>query len=160
MRPGTPRVAIGLLAAVGAAIATYLLYVRHTGGALVCSTGGCETVQSSRYATLAGVPVAGLALAGFLLIGATALVRAPLAAAAGAAVAVSALLFSAYLLVVQLTVIDAVCQWCVATDCVLTVLTACCLIRLREALTPTPRAARDRARSARGRRGSPGEASA
>ena len=38
----------------------------QTGGALVCSTGGCETVQSSAYAEVLGVPVAALGLIGFL----------------------------------------------------------------------------------------------
>jgi hypothetical protein len=68
--------------------------------------------------------------------------------------------FSAYLLVIQLTVIDAVCPWCVATDCVLSVLTACCLFRLRAEFTPTSPAAPGPARSARGRRGWPDDASA
>ena len=38
----------------------------QTGGELVCSTGGCETVQSSSYAEVLGVPVAALGLLGFL----------------------------------------------------------------------------------------------
>ena len=60
------RLASAVIAALGAAITVYLLYVRQTGGALACSTGGCETVQSSSYAEVLGVPVAALGLVGFL----------------------------------------------------------------------------------------------
>ena len=60
------RLATAALALAGAAVATYLLVVRATGSSLVCSTGGCEAVQSSPYAELAGVPVALLGLIGFL----------------------------------------------------------------------------------------------
>jgi uncharacterized membrane protein len=63
---GATRFASAVLAVAGAAIAAYLLYVRQTGGALICATGGCDAVQSSRDAELFGVPVAGLGLAGFL----------------------------------------------------------------------------------------------
>ena len=60
------RLASAVLAAAGAAITGYLLYVRQTGGTLACATGGCETVQSSSYAEVLGVPVAGIGLLGFL----------------------------------------------------------------------------------------------
>ena len=50
------------LAALGAAITGYLLYARETGTELACATGGCETVQSSAYAEVSGVPVAALGL--------------------------------------------------------------------------------------------------
>jgi uncharacterized membrane protein len=43
------------LALVGIAITGYLLYVRGTGATLACATGGCETVQTSRYAEIFGV---------------------------------------------------------------------------------------------------------
>ena len=75
MSERTPRLASAILAAAGAAISTYLLYVRQTGGTLVCSTGGCETVQSSSYAEMLGVPVAALGLAGFLALLVLALAR-------------------------------------------------------------------------------------
>jgi uncharacterized membrane protein len=127
------RAVIAALALAGAAITAYLVYVRHTGSTLVCSSGGCETVQSSPYAELAGIPVAALALVAFLAIGATALSASPVAAAAGAALALGGLVFSAYLLVVQAAVIDAVCDWCLASDAVLTALAAAAVLRLRAA---------------------------
>jgi uncharacterized membrane protein len=129
----TLQAASAALATAGAAICAYLLYVRETGGALVCSTGGCETVQESSYAVVAGVPVAALGLAGFLGLLVAALARGELARLGQATLALAALLFSAYLLYVQLALIEAVCQWCVATDVLVTASAALALLRLRVA---------------------------
>jgi uncharacterized membrane protein len=118
------RLASGGLAAMGAAITAYLVYVRQAGGTLACSTGGCEAVQSSSYAAVLGTPVAALGLAGFLGL-------------LLAALALAAFLFSAYLLYIQLVVIDAICQWCVATDVFTSVIAALALLRLRHGEQPT-----------------------
>ena len=88
------RLASAVVAVLGAAISAYLLYVRQTGGALVCSTGGCETVQSSTYAEVLGVPVAALGLAGFLGLLVTALARGEWARLSQATLALTALGFS------------------------------------------------------------------
>jgi uncharacterized membrane protein len=122
-----------VLAAAGAALAGYLLYVRVTDSALACSTGGCETVQRSPYAELLGFPVAGLGLAAFLVLLAAALVPGELARLVQAAVALTGVAFSAYLLYVQFALIDAVCQWCLASDALMVALAALALLRLRVA---------------------------
>ena len=124
------RIASAVLASLGAAISAYVLYVRETDGSLVCSTGGCETVQSSSYAELLGLPVAALGLAGFVVLLFAALARGEWARLVNATVALAAFLFAAYLLVVQLVVIDAICQWCVATDVLTTAIAALALVRL------------------------------
>lgn len=143
MSERTIRTASAALAAVGAAIAGYLVYVRATGGTLVCATGGCETVQHSKYAEVLGVPVAVLGLAGFAGLFAAALARGEWARLAQATLALAAFLFGAYLLYVQLVVLEAICQWCVASDAVTTAITALALLRLR--LPPVPAAAPVRA---------------
>ena len=120
-----------LLALTGAGIAAYLLQVRSSGATLLCATGGCETVQGSRYAELAGIPVGALGLAGFAALFTLALVPGEPARLANAVVALGALGFGAYLLVIQVAVIGAVCQWCVATDLVTTALAALAVLRLR-----------------------------
>ena len=125
------RLAVGLLALAGAALSAYLVWTRWSGAELLCSTGGCETVQSSSYAEVLGVPVAVLGLGAYLLIAATTLLRTVEAAVAGAALALTGVAFSAYLLVVQLVVIEAVCQWCVANDVVISLVAGACLLRLR-----------------------------
>ena len=56
MTDGRLRAAIGLVALAGAAVAAYLVYARYTHTQIACTTGGCETVQHSKYARLAGVP--------------------------------------------------------------------------------------------------------
>jgi uncharacterized membrane protein len=127
------RLAIGVLAAVGIGLTAYLLYVRHTGTKLVCATDGCETVQSSRYSEILGIPVAALGLAAFVVLLVTACLRTELARLAQAVVALAAFAFSAYLVYVQLHVIGAVCDWCVASDVVITAATALVLLRLRAA---------------------------
>jgi hypothetical protein len=49
------------------------------------------------------------------------------------------LLFGAYLFYVQVGVIGAVCQWCVATDVIMTAVTALALLRMRRsAAAPAP----------------------
>ena len=119
------------LSLAGIALTGYLLYERSTGGPLLCATGGCETVQSSEYATVLGVPVALLGLAGYLTFLGLFLARGPLAETAGIAVGVGSVLFSSYLLVIQLAVIDAICQWCIASDVLVTALAALVLLRAR-----------------------------
>ena len=124
------RVAICVLAAAGAAIAAYLLYERWTGGVLVCSSGGCETVQNSRYSKIAGVPVALLGLLAYAGIFATGLLRTELARAIGAALAIGGLVFALYLVYVQNSKIHAWCQWCLASDAILAVLAVLTVVRL------------------------------
>jgi uncharacterized membrane protein len=132
------RLATAALALVGAAIAAYLLYVRQTGGSLACSTGGCETVQSSPYAEVVGLPVAVLGLAGFLGLLLATVVAGDLARTVQATLALSAFLFSAYLLFIQLAVIGALCHWCLVTDLPTTAIAALALLRLRIAMvTPS-----------------------
>jgi uncharacterized membrane protein len=118
-----------VLALLGVAIAAYIEYERATGGQIACGTGGCEEVQSSKYAELLGIPVAVLGLGAYLEILTTALVRRPTAALAGAAVAVAGLAFALYLLAVQAFVLDAYCTWCLASDVVLAVLAVLTTIR-------------------------------
>jgi len=125
------RAAILVLSALGAAIAAYLTATHLAQVQVACATGGCETVQSSRYSELAGIPVAALGLGGYALLAASAATRRELARALGAAAALGGLAFAAYLLYVQAAVLDAFCQWCLASDAILLVLVPVTLLRLR-----------------------------
>jgi uncharacterized membrane protein len=133
------RVAVALLAAMGAAIAAYLLYHRVAGGTIACATGGCGQVQDSEYAEIAGVPVALLGLLAYGALFATALSGHELARAAGAAIALGGLAFSVYLVYVQIALIDAVCQWCIASDVVMGALAAATVLRLANIVPARPR---------------------
>ncbi len=135
------RPAIGALALAGLAIASYLTYARYSGTQLYCATGGCETVQHSRYAVIAGIPVAVLGLAAYAAVLGTAIAPGSTAAALGFGLAAAGVVFSAYLLVAQLFLIHAVCQWCVASDVVVTLLALATWARFVLAQRAVPAAA-------------------
>ncbi len=128
------RAAVGVLALAGLAIAAYLTYVRYAGDTPYCiaGEGGCETVQRSDYAKLAGIPVSVLGLIAYAALLTTALVGGRTAAAVGAGIAISGTAFSAWLLYAQLALIDAICQWCVANDVVIALAAVAAVLRLRQ----------------------------
>jgi len=119
-----------LLCLAGLGVAGYLTYVHYAGIDPACTTGGCERVQSSRYAELGGAPVALLGLIGYAAIGASLLVRGDGGRALTAALAIAGFGFSAYLTYLELAVIDAICQWCVASAALMTALAAVAVVRL------------------------------
>ena len=112
--------AAALLALLGLFDAAYLALERVTGGPIVCPVGGgCETVQSSAYALLFGVPVAFIGVAGYAALLVVALVSlqdrnlgniSPDALLL--ALASIALLAGVYFMYVQVALIGAICFWC------------------------------------------------
>ena len=127
MRLRTPIAAACL---VGVAIAAYLTYVHYAHTAPICTTGGCETVQKSKYAELAGVPVALLGLVTYVVLLGIAFVRGVTAATAGVFVALVGVVFSGYVLWAQLGPIGAICQWCLGNDATIAVVSALYVVRL------------------------------
>lgn len=127
MRLRTP---IAIACVVGISIAAYLTYVHYSHTSPVCTTGGCEKVQRSKYAELGGVPVALLGLIAYVTLFALAFVRGVNAATAAVFVAVIGVAFSGYLLWAQLGPINAICQWCLGNDVTIAVVAALCVVRL------------------------------
>lgn len=121
---GTLRKAATFVAAFGIGVATYIAIADAGGGAPVCLAGGggCKTVASSAYSHLFGVNVAVLGIVGYALLLVTALLRGDGARMAGFALALAGFGFSIYLTYLELFVIDAICQWCVASAVLMTVL--------------------------------------
>jgi uncharacterized membrane protein len=116
----TLRLVAALVALAGILVAGYLTRAHYGDGSLVCPVGGgCETVQESEYAELAGIPVALLGLIAYAILLALILWDAPLARLGAAALALTGLLFSGFLLFVQAFVIEAFCVWCLANDVVI-----------------------------------------
>jgi uncharacterized membrane protein len=124
------RAAIAGAAVVGGAIATYLTVVHYAHVSPICTSGGCEKVQQSSYATAGGVPVAVLGLAAYVALLLTTAVRGVPAALAGAVIALAGAAFSGYLLWAQLARIHAICQWCVGNDVVIAVIAILCVARV------------------------------
>jgi uncharacterized membrane protein len=127
------RLGAGLVALAGVGVAGYLTWAHYADSSVLCvAGGGCETVQESEYAEIAGIPVAVLGLGAYATILALVAWDSVGARLAAASLAFLGLLFSLYLLALQLFVIEAVCIWCMANDVVvapaLAVLTA---LRLR-----------------------------
>ena len=120
---------------VGIAIAVYLTYVHYAHTSPICTTGGCEKVQKSKYAELGGVPVALLGLITYVVLLGLAFVRGVEAALAGVFVAVVGVAFSGYLLWAQLDPIGAICQWCLANDLTIAIVATLYVVRM---LTETP----------------------
>jgi uncharacterized membrane protein len=124
------RIAILVLSLIGIGVAGYLTYVHYEGLKVLClSSGGCETVQASRYAKLDGVPVAVLGLAGYVGILGSLALRGEFGRVAGFAIALIGFGFSMYLTYRELFTIKAICQWCVSSAVIMTVLAVLTAIR-------------------------------
>lgn len=133
MSDRTLRLLAAFVALGGIAVAGYLTWAHYGDGSVVCPIGGgCEEVQESEYAELAGVPVAVLGLGAYVVLLGLIAWDTPSGRLAAAALALLGLLFSGFLLIVQAFVLDAFCVWCLVNDLLiapaLAVLTA---LRLR-----------------------------
>jgi uncharacterized membrane protein len=135
---GALRAAVVLVAAAGLVLASYLTWVHFDEDVLVCTVGGgCEAVQESEYASLAGVPVALLGVVAYGIVLLLIAWDAPLARIAVAAIAIASLAFAAYLLVLQAFVLDAWCGWCVLNDVVVVpILAALAVVRALRSSAP------------------------
>lgn len=112
-----PGLILAVLDVIGLAIASYLSVVELQGGVPVCGPlKGCETVATSPYSRIAGVPVAvyGVGLSLILLSLALAWWRTDVYALLLAHYGLSlvGVLFEVYFLYLQVFVIGAVCVWC------------------------------------------------
>jgi uncharacterized membrane protein len=135
---------IALLAMGGVVLALYLaLYKFGLIGELSCSVGSCETVQTSRWSVLLGLPIAAWGVGAYLLVLVLALVGlqpawADSRAIAWALVAVNAwnVLFSGWLTYLELFVIDAICMWCVISAVLMLVIFILSVLDLRAVRAP------------------------
>jgi uncharacterized membrane protein len=121
---GILRRLVAFFAALGVGVATYITIADSGGGSPVCLAGGsgCETVANSSYSHLAGVNVAVFGIVGYVLLLASAFVAGDVARFGGFAVALGGFGFSVYLTYIEIFKIEAICQWCVASAGLMTIL--------------------------------------
>ena len=131
--------AITALALMGVFVALYLaLYKYGMIGELTCSIGGCERVNTSRYAMFLGQPVAvwgvGFYVATFLVafVGTTdRFVNVRTVSLALFTMSGIGVLFSGWLTYLELFVIHAICQYCVVSAIIVVLIFALSVIDLR-----------------------------
>lgn len=117
------------LAVIGLGVAIYLTVVHYVGFQALACVGGhaghssCQTVQSSVWSKLAGIPVALLGLIGYILIlGSLLIPDREESRLATMGLTIVGFGFSAYLTYRELFSIHAICEWCVSSAVILTLL--------------------------------------
>jgi len=133
------RQILALLAVVGICIALYLtLYKVGVIGVLSCSLGSCETVNTSKWSTLLGIPVAAWGLGAYVALLLLAMIGSGEAREASVpisrlivALAGWSVLFSAFLTYQELFVIHAICVWCLSNAVLWVVILALSVVDLR-----------------------------
>lgn len=129
---GTLRMVATFVAAFGIGIASYIAIEAAGGDAPACLAGssGCQTVANSSYSHLLGVNIAVFGIVGYVLLLATALLRGDGARMAGFGFALAGIGYSIFLTYLELFKIEAICQWCVASAILMTVLFALNAVRM------------------------------
>lgn len=129
---GFLRRAIAFVATLGIGVATYITIAESGGGAPSCVAGGhgCATVAESSYSEIAGINVAIFGIVGYVLLLATAFFATDAARFSGFALALGGFGFSVYLTYLEIYEIEAICQWCVGSAVLMTILFLLNAIRL------------------------------
>ena len=120
----TLRRAIAFAAALGVGVATYIAIAESGGGSPVCLAGGtgCRTVAESSYSHVAGVNIAIFGAIGYLLLLGTAFFANDVARLGGFVVSLGGFGYSIFLTYIEIFKIEAICQWCVASAVLMTIL--------------------------------------
>jgi uncharacterized membrane protein len=133
------RQTLALLAVVGICLALYLtLYKVGVIGVLSCSIGSCETVNTSKWSMLLGIPIAAWGLGAYATLLVLAMVGSGEAHETNVtisriivALAGWSVLFSAWLTYQELFVIRAICIWCISSAVLWVVILALSVADLR-----------------------------
>jgi uncharacterized membrane protein len=121
---GTLRRIIAFVATLGIGVATYITIADSGGGHPTCLAGGggCATVAESSYSHIAGVNIAVFGILGYVLLVVSAFIVSDVARFGGFAVALGGFGFSVYLTYLEIFKIEAICQWCVGSAILMTIL--------------------------------------
>ncbi|HTZ86989.1 MAG TPA: vitamin K epoxide reductase family protein [Solirubrobacteraceae bacterium] len=125
MSPRTLRITMIVLTVLGVVLASYLTYIHYAGIKPLCGTngGGCEIVQTSEYSKLVGVPVALIGLLGYIaILGSLLVPESETSRLATVAFTVVGFGFSAYLTYRELFSIHHICEYCVSSAGLITII--------------------------------------
>lgn len=120
----TLRRAIAFFAALGVAVAAYIAIAEAGGDSPVCLAGGsgCKTVADSSYSHVAGINIAIFGAIGYVLLLASSFFANDAARLGGFLVALGGFGYSIFLTYIEIFKIEAICQWCVASAVLMTIL--------------------------------------
>ena len=134
---GKFRLSSFILAGIGFVDSLYLTYVKLSNSYAICGPiGDCESVNTSKYAEIAGIPIALLGAGTYLVIILLLLMenRGDYWAEYGPimvfGISLAGVLYSAYLTYVEIYVLRAICPYCVVSAVVLVLLLALATTRL------------------------------
>jgi uncharacterized membrane protein len=136
-----------LIALVGVFVAAYLaLYKAGVIGTLACGTGGCETVQLSKWSIFLGYSVAAWGVGYYVAVLLVALAQLQGHWAQSRALSLTMLLltgwgvlFTAWLTYLELFVIHAICRWCVGSAVIVVLLFVLAVIDYRATRREVPK---------------------
>jgi uncharacterized membrane protein/glutaredoxin len=117
LRPA-PNWPLLALSGAGILLTAYLTYTAFTGAAVqgCAAGGGCDTVLTSRWATLLGLPTSLWGLIGYAALAALAFVRrAGRQWSSAWTVAFVGVCYSVYLTIVSLTILQSACPYCLTS---------------------------------------------
>jgi Predicted membrane protein len=137
------RLISAILSVVGLADALYLTWIKFTNNYSLCiqGVGNCESVNTSSYAEVMGIPVAVLGAGTYLLIILILLLetRTEHLKINGSlylfGITLIGVLFSAYLTFIEIAVIKNICPYCVLSAILMTVLFIISIVRLSRGQT-------------------------
>ena len=128
---GLLRILAGIVGLSGLGIATYITVNEVRGELVACGTGGgCETVLTSRYAEVMGVPLYWFGVVGYISILGANLVSGDRGRLLAFVLSFFGFGVSAYLTFLQYVVIENICVWCRGSAIAMSILFLLCLARL------------------------------
>ncbi|HST68597.1 MAG TPA: vitamin K epoxide reductase family protein [Solirubrobacterales bacterium] len=118
------RRAIAFCAALGVTVAAYIAIAEAGGDSPVCLAGGsgCKTVADSSYSHVAGVNIAIFGVIGYLLLLASSFFANDAARLGGFLIALGGFGYSLFLTYVEIFKIEAICQWCLGSAVLMTII--------------------------------------
>ena len=132
-----------ILSVAGLVDALYLTWIKFTNNYSLCiqGVGNCESVNTSSYAEVMGIPVAVLGAGTYLLIIMILLSESRIGHLKSNAtlylfgITLIGVLFSAYLTFIEIAVLKNICPYCVVSAILMTVLFILSIVRLSQGQT-------------------------